>query len=151
MVCGQVDAFDRSDDTALLTAALEVSLMTTTLVCLRALFLLVPRNGTALWLSSLAQDPSRLSQSSLVSGQGDVEMVRLLLKHGADPLLYKHFKQQAPLLQAVASGEMEVVKAMLEDWAGEWGRSRSNICHCSYRRNGPAAHRGSRWAPVSDW
>lgn len=65
-------------------------------------------------------------------------MVRLLLKHGADSLLYKHDEEVAPLYQAVASGEVEVVKVILNDWAGEpLPLSIGVVSGCWHRRKAP--------------
>lgn len=65
-------------------------------------------------------------------------MVRLLLKHGADPLLYKQDEEEAPLYQAVAGGDLEVVKVILNDWAGEpLPLSIGVVCGCWYRRKAP--------------
>lgn len=45
-------------------------------------------------------------------------MVRLLLKHGADPILDKFEDESMPLQQAISNGDVDILKAILDDWAG---------------------------------
>lgn len=51
--------------------------------------------------------------------QGDVELVRLLVEHGADPLCCPSPTPERAMFEAIESGRHAVIGAMFDAWRGK--------------------------------